>query len=219
MSDHPLERTIMQALADNPHVHADEIAVEALDGDVLVRGTVGAMLQRLEAVRTIRGVDGVRSVEDELRVRPMGAAAQADADTQAAVLAALIGDDSVRAADVNVQCRDGVVTLRGLVELAHRRDRAERVALAVPGVRRVKNHLKVLSVVSAEAVAELVTDAIGADAIVGAAQITVNVDDDVVTLTGTVRTPAEREAAVAAAAGARGVNDVHDKVRVVAPAS
>jgi osmotically-inducible protein OsmY len=112
-----------------------------------------------------------------------------------------------------------VVTLRGLVELAHQRDGAERVALAVPGVWRVKNRLKVSSPVSAEAVAELVTDAIGADAIVGAAQITVKVDEDVVTLTGTVRTPEEREAALAAAAGAPGVSDVRDEVHVVAPAS
>jgi osmotically-inducible protein OsmY len=135
------------------------------------------------------------------------------------VLAALTDDDSLHAADINVQCRDGVVTLRGLVELAHQRDGAERVALAVPGVWRVKNRLKVSSPVSAEAVAELVTDAIGADGIVGTAQITVKVDEDVVTLTGTVRTPEERAAALAAAAGAPGVSDVRDEVHVVAPAS
>jgi len=42
------------------------------------------------------------------------------------------------------------VTLRGLVEFARNRDRAERVALGVAGVSHVRNRLKVLVPVSAD---------------------------------------------------------------------
>jgi osmotically-inducible protein OsmY len=106
------------------------------------------------------------------------------------------------------------VTLSGLVELQTDRDRAERVALRVGGVAHVHNDLRVLHVVSADDIAERVTDAIGFDAIVGPDRITVTVQDNDVTLTGTVRSPEHRAAAVAVAGNVPGVVDVHDEIAV-----
>jgi osmotically-inducible protein OsmY len=150
MSDRSLENTVMQALADNRRVHADEIAVQAIDGTVILRGTVGSLVQQVESARTARHVLGVQRVEDQLRVRPMGDDGRADADTQAAVLSALIDDDELHAADIDVEAKDGTVTLSGLVELPRARDQAERIALAVAGVTSVHNRLKVLMPVPAE---------------------------------------------------------------------
>ena len=201
----------MQALADNPRVHPDEIAVQADDyGDVVLRGTVGTLVQRAEAARTTRHVPGVHDVDDQLRVRVMGIDGQADADTEAAILDALIDDDQLHVGDVDVKVRDGAVTLRGMVELPGQRDRAERVVLAVPGVKTVTNELGVWLTVSADDVAERVTDALGAGAVVGVEQVTVDVVDSDVTLTGTVASPAHRDAAIAAARNAPGVAEVHD---------
>jgi osmotically-inducible protein OsmY len=214
VSDQSLERTIMQALAENPRVHADEIAVEARNGDVLLRGTVGSVVQRAEAARTTRRVPGVRAVDDQLRVRLLGIDGRTDADTEAAVLAALIADDDLHVADVDVESRDGIVTLRGIVELPAQRDRAERIVLRLGGVSSVRNRLGVLSAPSADDVAERVTDAIGVDAILGADQITVHVRDNDVTLTGTVSSREHRDAALAAAANAPGVGYVHDELSV-----
>lgn len=67
---------------------------------------------------------------------------------------------------------------------------------------------------SAEDVAERVTDAIGTGAIVGADAITVNVRDNDVILTGTVGSPEHRVAALAAAANAPAVATVHDELAV-----
>ena len=147
MSDHSLESAVMRVLSDNRRVHPDEIAVQAIDGTVILRGTVGSLVQQVEAARTARHVLGVHSVEDQLRVRPM-LDGPADADTQAAVLSALIDDDELHAADIDVEAKDGTVTLSGLVELARARDRAERIALGVAGVTSVHNRLKVLVPVS-----------------------------------------------------------------------
>ena len=150
MSDHTLENAVMQALADNRRVHPDEIAVQAIDGTVILRGTVGSLVQQVEAARTARHVLGVASVEDQLRVRPLGLDGRADADTRAAVLSALIDDDELHAADIDVEAKEGTVTLSGLVELPRARDRAERIALGVAGVTSVHNRLKVLLPASAD---------------------------------------------------------------------
>jgi osmotically-inducible protein OsmY len=210
VSDHTLQSAVMQALADNPLVHADEIAVDDRGGDIVLRGTVGSLFQRAEAARTTRAVPSVRNVEDELRVRPLGIDGRADADTEAAVLAAFNDDDELHAALVEVEARDGTVTLSGLVELEWQRDKAERIALEVGGVSRVVNRLRVGLKVSADEVAEQVNDAIGADAIAGADEVTVSVVDNDVTLTGTVASREHREAVIAAAAATPGVVHVHD---------
>ena len=214
MSDPALQRAIMGALADNPVVHPDEIAVEVDGGDAILRGTVGSILQQAEAVRTASAVPGVRRVEDRMEVRLLGIDGRTDADTKAAVLDALIADPEVHAQDVDIDVDDGAVTLRGMVELERQRDRAERIALAVPGVAHVHSELRVWLTVSADDVAERITDAIGAGAIVGADQVTVSVSGNDVTLTGTVRSPAHHDAALAAAANAPGVAGVHDELSV-----
>ena len=144
MADLALRSRIIEALADAPHVDVAEIAVECHDdGDVVLRGSVVNLLQRAEALRTARGVPGVRAVDDELRTRPEGADHEADAKTEAAVLDALILDDAVPAYGIDVDVDGGEVTLRGAVDIASERDAAERIALRVPGVSEVRNRLKV----------------------------------------------------------------------------
>jgi osmotically-inducible protein OsmY len=212
MSDHLLESEIMQALARHHGVHADQMAVEAIDGEVILRGTAGGLLERAEAMRTARAVPGVRRVDDQLQVRPLGIDARVDADTKAAVLAELIADDRLHAADIDVDVDDGVVTLSGLVELVAMRDEAERVAREVGGVRHVRNRLKVWLTVSADDVAERITDAIGADAVVGIDQIDVQVRDNDVTLRGWVTSAEHHTAALEAAAHAPGVAKVRDEL-------
>jgi len=214
MSNRQLEQAVMAALADDRLVHADEIAVEAIGDWVILRGTVGSPIQQAEAMRTARAVAGVQRVDDMLHVHPLSYDGRIDADTEAAVLAALIDDDKQAATGIDVDAHGGTVTLTGSVELMDQRDRAERVALRVGGVEHVHNELQVLRLVSADDVAERITDAIGVDAIVGADRISVSVHDNDVTLTGTVRSPEHRAAALAAAEHAPGVAGVHDDITV-----
>jgi osmotically-inducible protein OsmY len=209
-----LEQNIMDALAGNPRLHPDEISVQAFGGDVTLRGTVGSVVQREAAVRTTRHVTGVKSVTDRLRLGLLDASRRADADTEAAVLDALNADSAMRASGIDVAVHDGAVTLSGLVDFVSHRDRAERDALAVPGVASVHNRLRVVFPVSADEVAERITDAIGLNAIVGADSLTVTVSGDAVTLSGTVRSRADHDTAVMAATAAPGVTDVHDEMRV-----
>ena len=84
------------------------------------------------------------------RAQTYGFDGRADAETEAAVLAALIDDTELRAAGIDVKAKEGDVTLSGRVELPSERERAERVALRVGGVEHVHNQLEVLPVASEE---------------------------------------------------------------------
>jgi osmotically-inducible protein OsmY len=139
-----LRGRIIEALAGAPQVDVAEIAVECHDdGDVVLRGSVVNLLQRAEAVRTARGIPGVRAVDDQMRTRPAGAEHRAAAETEAAILDALVLDDAVPAYGVDVNVDGSKVTLCGAVDIASQRDAAERIARRVPGVSEVRNRLKV----------------------------------------------------------------------------
>jgi osmotically-inducible protein OsmY len=144
LPDLALRGRIIEALADAPRVTVAEIAVECHDdGGVVLRGSVVNLRQRAEAVRTARGVPGVRAVDDQMRTRPVGAEHRSAAETEAAVLDALILNDAVPAYGIDVDVDGSKVTLRGAVDIASERNTLERLALRVPGVSEVRNRLKV----------------------------------------------------------------------------
>ncbi len=217
MPDVALQVSIMEALAKDRLVHPEEVAVDVHGGDAILRGTVGTPIERRAAERAARQVPGVQRVENALVVHPRGIDGNVDADTTAAVLDALIADGRIHTGDVDVEMHDGTATLTGMVELASQRDRAERIVLGVPGVSHVHNKLRVWLAVSADDVAECVTNAIGADAVVGIDAITVTVSDNDVTLTGVVGSRAHRDAAIAAAERVPGVAHVNDALTLRAP--
>jgi osmotically-inducible protein OsmY len=109
----------------------------------VLRGSVVNLRQRAEAVRTARGVPGVRAVDDQLRTRPVGDDHRADAETEAAILEALILDHAVPAYGIDVDVDGATVTLCGAVDVASQRNAAERIVLRVRGVSEVRNRLKV----------------------------------------------------------------------------
>lgn len=57
------------------------------------------------------------------------------------VKAALIGNDETKARNIEVEVRNGVVSLHGTVDSTAEAERAEREAKSVDGVREVRNSL------------------------------------------------------------------------------
>jgi hyperosmotically inducible periplasmic protein len=65
---------------------------------------------------------------------------------------ALFGDERVPGKDVQVETRDGVVTLRGKVSTAEEKRAAEEVVKGIDGVRSVRNNLQVVAASERKAV-------------------------------------------------------------------
>jgi hyperosmotically inducible protein len=59
------------------------------------------------------------------------------------VKAELAADHDTKARDIHVATVNGVVTLRGVARSDAEKDRAERDAMRIKGVREVHNHIKV----------------------------------------------------------------------------
>ena len=69
--------------------------------------------------------------------------AKGDGEIHDQVLIRLAGDQDVKGTGINVEVKDGVVTLTGKVESDKVRSRAEKLAKKVKGVKSVENQLTV----------------------------------------------------------------------------
>jgi len=142
IDDSAITAAVKTRLTTNLDTSAHEIDVDTLNGNVRLSGVVDSQDERSEAGRVARRTHGVRSVDNELTVgsKTVGTVID-DKVLVARVKAALIGDETVSAAEIDVDVDNGVVTLSGEVGSWTEKSRAARVARSVEGVRGVRDLL------------------------------------------------------------------------------
>jgi osmotically-inducible protein OsmY len=214
MTNDELTKLVNDELSYDPKVKSDEIAVDADNGKVTLRGTVGSFHEKREAGQAAQRVYGVSSVQNDLEVRLLTGHRRDDAELRANILQALMLD-SIVPSTVDVKVDDGWVTLTGKAEWNYQRDEAERVAGNVAGVVVVDSDIVLTGEKpDAEHVRHAIKDAIKRNAKLDADGITVETSEHTVTLKGTVASWAEHDDAVAAAWDAPGVQKVKDHILV-----
>lgn len=139
-----------------------------------------------------------------------------DADIEGAVQNELLLSEAVPARLIDVQVSDGVATLTGRVDSLLAKRRAEAVAEAVRGVRSVIDRLQVEPPRERtdREIREHIRNALFYNAATESFELSVAVQDGVVTLTGSVESWAERRLAENVAAAAAGVKAVRNRVEV-----
>jgi hyperosmotically inducible protein len=163
------------------------------------------------------------------------ACAETDPGVTTAVKAKLAADDTVKAYRIDVDTKEKVVTLKGEVDTPGAKTRAVELAKGTAGVRDVVDQLTVKDGMTppgglddaAQAKAGEAAEATGdagitakvktkflADTAISGLKIDVDTKDNVVTLSGTVPTAAEKRRAVEVARGTDGVKSVVDQLKV-----
>jgi osmotically-inducible protein OsmY len=135
-----------------------------------------------------------------------------DKDIQQAVLRELEWAPQVKATEIGVAVKDGIVTLAGYVDSYTKRYDAERAALRVAGVKAVVNdlevHLPSSSERTDEAIARAAVRALAEHITVPRDRIKVTVHEGRITLEGDVEWQYQRQAAEAAVRNLPGVKGV-----------
>ena len=216
MPDEQLARDVSDELQWDPKVDSRAVTVFAAAGVVTLRGTVGSLWERREARQAAQRVRGVIAVDNQLKVRFLNDERRADADLRGDVLEVLMLDLRVPTS-VDVKVKDGVVTLIGPVSWWYQREEAESVAGNVPGVVDVRNEIfldREAGPLSPADVEKKIRMAFLRNAQLDADAIHVATADRMVTLSGTVRSWDEHDAALAATWAAPGVQVVDDRIEV-----
>ena len=146
MDDSTITAKVKAALVDHESIKSTDISVKTDQKVVTLSGFVESQAQAEEAVKVVKGVEGVTSVSDKLHVRDSKDTSvkgyAGDTAITSEVKAKLLADDIVPSRKVKVETTDGVVQLSGTVDSQAQSDRAESIAKAIDGVKSVKNDLK-----------------------------------------------------------------------------
>lgn len=110
---------------------------------VLTQGMAAMAVFSLIAVGCTRNESAPTAVDDPATMTARPAAEDGDDRLATYVQARYQGDVGLRKHDIGVSADNGVVTLRGTVDNAEARQRAEQMAQQVAGVSSVKNQLQV----------------------------------------------------------------------------
>jgi len=234
-SDEQIRERVQARLREQPEL-ADVEIQSVNEGVVLLGGSTKTLSAHLRALEAAREVEGVRRVESSIqspqqladeeiwRTPDVGAAPRAARSTASdlwitsAAKVRLLASD-VPAMDVNVDTRDGVVTLFGIVGSPEEKKRAADEVAKVEGVQSVRNELQVVPQPrreAAERADEQIADQVRQrlESRVGRGDIDVEVANGVVRLSGTVPSQGERLAALTEARSEEGVRSVVGDLRV-----
>lgn len=154
--------------------------------------------------------------------------AQTDAGITTAVKTQLAADENVKASQVTVDTTNAVVTLSGSVDTASAKSRAVEIARGTDGVVNVVDRIQVAgttavreetysadrAMFSDTAITAGVKGKLAGDPTVRGLRIDVDTQNQIVTLTGDVRSHGERDRALRLAREVEGVKDVVDRLTV-----
>ncbi len=209
--DTTIRDAVLRQLEWDPEVDATAIGVTAEGGAVTLSGFVGSYAGKLAAERAAKRVRGVRAVANELQVRlTLKRADDEIARDTAHALAMRIGLPQTIQAAVH----HGHITLTGSVPWLFHRVAAEVAVRNIKGVASVTNRITVAPLASYRDIRQRITSALHRIADVNARHVTVTIKGSTATLSGSVTSWAQRDAAERAAAGAPGITAVENLIDV-----
>lgn len=213
-TDSDIRRDVEAELKWEPDIDSTDIAIAVKDGVVTLTGFVRSYTQKWEAERVTKRVAGVRAVANDIEVRLPSGSERPDPDIARDAVAKLKAELPFSHELIKIVVKDGWLTLEGDVEWEYQRRRAEAAVRRVSGVKGVSNLVTIKPKVEPFEVKAKIQEALKRTAELDAQRITVEVGGSEVTLRGTVKSWAEKEAAERAAWRAPGVKSVRNLINI-----
>ncbi len=195
-TDSQIEEAVKDAFVYDPRLVSFNVDVEVNEGGTILSGVVNNLEAKKAAEKDAKNTVGVTYVDNNIKVRPK--VIPTNEELKSRVETALLQDPYVERFDLTVSASSGTVYLSGDVDTSWEKTQAARIAAGVKGATRVVSNIayEYEWVWKPDPqIREDVQDQLWWSPFVDSDDVNLEVDDGVVTLTGTVATYGERQAA------------------------
>jgi osmotically-inducible protein OsmY len=219
-TDDRIEASAKKSYVFKTHLKDDSIKTVSRNGDVTLTGTVADSSHKSLAQDTVESLPGVKSVDNQLKVKGESHAEHSDGWVGTKVKTALLFHRNVRATKTDVDVKDGIVTLSGEASSQAQRELTTEYAKDVEGVKEVKNEMTIAKTPDKpdQTIGEKIDDAsitaqvkssLVSHRSTSAVKTSVETTDGVVTVSGIAKNAAEKSLVT------KLVNDINGVTRVI----
>ncbi|MBM3469019.1 MAG: BON domain-containing protein [Alphaproteobacteria bacterium] len=205
-----IKKDIQDALESEPSLESHNINIKVENGIITLTGSVENYYEKFLAEETVKNIEGVKGVIEEVQVYLGEDHQRSDEDITTAALRIIEWDSSLPRNKITVTVEQGTVTLSGEVEWKYQRERAYQNVRYLYGVKNIVNaiNLRLPTLIRPEHVSHRILTEFLRSASFDARNIKVGTQGDKVILIGIVRSWDEYEEARRAALTVPGVKEV-----------
>lgn len=216
-TDAEIQKNVMEELKWQPAIKSTEIGVAVKNGIVTLSGMVNTYLEKKTAEKAAFKVAGVKGVAEDIEINIGFNHKKTDAELAQGVLDALKWNVLVPDDKIKVKVENGWVTAEGTVDWNYEQLAVRDAIASITGVMGISNLVKITPKVNSDDVKKKISAAFERSATIDANNIHVENVGSKVTLTGSVRSYAEKRDAESAAWNAPGVTMVENNLNVKIP--
>lgn len=227
-TDDRIESSAKKSYVFKTYLKDDSIKTHAKDGVVTLTGKVSDESHKSLAQDTVESLPGVKSVDNQLKVKGEASAEHSDGWLSTKVKTTLLFHRNVSATGTDVHVKDGVVTLRGEASSLAQIELTSEYAKDVEGIKDVKNEMTVATtaVKSTRTTAEKIDDAsitaqvkasLMSHRSTSALKTSVQTTEGVVTLGGVAKNDAEKSLVTKLVSDINGVSSVVNNMTIAPP--
>ena len=207
------------------YLQDDSVQIESTDGAVTLSGTVADEASKGLAQETVASLPGVKSVDNQLKLKSERPAENSDGWISMRVKSSLLYNRNVSGMNTQVFVTDGIVTLRGEASSQAQKDLAGEYARDINGVKDVKNEMTIAAMPSEtkQTISDKIDDASITAQVkmallfrhsTSAFKTRVTTNDGVVTLSGKTSSAAGKDLAAKVANDVNGVTTVINNMTI-----
>ena len=227
-TDDRIESSAKKTYVFKTYLKDDAIKTSSKNGAVTLTGTVAETSHISLAENTVESLPGVKSVDNQLKVKGEHPAEHSDGWIGTKVKTTLLFHRNVRATKTDVNVSEGVVTLSGEASSLAQKELTTEYAQDVEGVKSVKNEMTIAKTPAqpGETIGEKIDDA-SITAQVKSALIShrstsalktkVSTTDGVVTVSGVAKNAAEKSLVTKLVTDIEGVTSVNNNMTIAVP--